>query len=73
MRLPGTRYQEPGWEQVRKLLVNWPGGQSWIGEVEVLRGDVLDTVAGWAKIQMEGWVPLHAVESRIHEPSALRG
>ena len=20
MRLPGTRYQEPGWEEVRKLL-----------------------------------------------------
>ena len=29
MRLPGTRYQEPGWEQVRKLL-----GQA---SVQVLR------------------------------------
>lgn len=29
---------------------------------------VVDTIAGWAKIQVEGWVPVHAVMDRLKAP-----
>ncbi|HEX4797363.1 MAG TPA: hypothetical protein VH370_26450, partial [Humisphaera sp.] len=29
---------------LRKLIVNFPSGQGWIGDMEILRGDVLDVV-----------------------------
>jgi hypothetical protein len=29
------------------------------------RATVLDTIAGWAKIQIEGWVPVQAVAGRL--------
>lgn len=30
---------------------------------------VLDTIAGWAKIQVEGWVPVQAVADRLSAPA----
>lgn len=33
------------------------------------RVSVLDTIAGWAKIQVEGWVPVQAVTNRLSVPA----
>ena len=35
---------------------------------DAARMTVVDTVAGWAKIQLEGWVPVGKVLGRINEP-----
>ena len=34
------------------------------------RATVLDTIAGWAKIQIEGWVPVRAVAGRLNRDAA---
>jgi hypothetical protein len=31
---------------------------------------VVDTIAGWAKIQFEGWVPVRTVLNRLNEPTS---
>lgn len=70
MRLPGTRYQEPGWEQVRKLLgqcslqalvrcdcarLVQPGTEyDTMGEYLDLCGDALRAGAGSARAQAAG-------------------
>jgi len=42
--------------ELRKLIVNFPGGQGFIGEIELLRGDVLDVVELRGGDQVKGTI-----------------
>ena len=60
MRLPGTRYQEPGWEEVRKLLGQCSlvalraAGAGALGEYVDLAGDALHALRHSARARAPG-------------------
>lgn len=73
MRLPGTRYQEPGWEQVRKLL-----GQSSLaalaafGPARLAEADPLDSLAAYVDL-CAGALRASAATARAQAPGNSYG
>jgi hypothetical protein len=48
-----------------------PAGPAAGSFTDAARLTVLDTVAGWARIQVEGWVPVHTVLGRMNGAASV--